>query len=104
MIPALVLSEKERRQLRGLLCGIRNGAHLSHKDRRFLADLEKRLAPSRICRVKEIELVPKARRARLDADKTAKPLTEIVAVFQPGQRNFYSNAERLIARPTEDRD
>ena len=40
------------------------------------------------------------KRARLDADKTAKPLTEIVGVFPTEKKSFYSNAEALIARPT----
>lgn len=39
-------------------------------------------------------------RARLDADRTAKPKTEIVGVFPPGTKGFYHNAESLIARPT----
>lgn len=35
----------------------------------------------------------KARHARLDADGTAKPLTEIVASFIPGKLNLPGNAE-----------
>lgn len=36
--------------------------------------------------------------ARLDADGTAKPLTEIVGVFPEGEKNFFSNAVRLVHR------
>lgn len=38
--------------------------------------------------------------ARVDADGTAKPKTEIVGHFPIGKKNFYSNAERLSVRPT----
>lgn len=44
------------------------------------------------------------RAARLDADGTAKPLTEIVGVFPFGKKGFYDNAEALIARPTKETD
>jgi hypothetical protein len=35
-------------------------------------------------------------KARLDADGTAKPLTEIRGVFPIGKKAFYSNAEELV--------
>ncbi len=41
------------------------------------------------------------RRARIDAEGAAKPLTEIVGVFPAGATNWYHNAEELIARPTD---
>lgn len=43
-------------------------------------------------------------RARLDEEGTAKPKTEIVGVFPAGKKNFYHNAEQLIARPTESQE
>jgi hypothetical protein len=39
-------------------------------------------------------------RARLDADGTAKPKTEIVGVYPEGKTNWYHNTQELIARPT----
>jgi hypothetical protein len=47
-------------------------------------------------------LAPTPVRARLDADRTAKPMTEIVGVFPEGKKSFFHNAESLIARPTEE--
>jgi hypothetical protein len=54
------------------------------------------------CETAYIEGQKAAVKARLDADKTAKPKTEIVGVFPPGKVNHYHNASELVVRPTED--
>lgn len=48
---ALLLTEKERKQLRGVLYGVRVGGCMREEDFALLADIEKRLAPSRMTMV-----------------------------------------------------
>ncbi len=43
----LALTDRQRRQLRGLFYGISIGGNLGREDRRLAAEMEKRLAPPR---------------------------------------------------------